>query len=76
MRQFFKKINQISNTTGVLSIPKDACFENQSSTLCADKIKASIEKCKNHPSIICIKDKVSSVNNPNLSFTLSRLNRP
>ena len=68
MKQFFKTINQLSNIAEDLSIPKDTWFEIQSSNLCADKVKASIEKCKDHPSIICIKDKVSSVNNPNFSF--------
>ena len=39
-----------------ISIPKDPCFEDQTSNLCADRVKASIEKYKYHPSIICIKD--------------------
>ena len=50
------------------SIPKDPCFEDQTSNLRADRVKASIEKYKDHLSIICIKDKISSINNPKFIF--------
>ena len=47
-----------------ITIPKDPCFEDQKSNLCADSVKASIEKYQDYPSKICIKDKISSMNNP------------
>ena len=52
-----------------LSVPKDCFSEDQPSNLRADMVKVSIEKYKDHPSIICIKDKISS-NNPKFSFIL------
>ena len=64
------------------SIPKDPCFEDQTLNLRADRIKASIEKYKDHLSIICVKDKNSSINNPKFIFnfvsfeqTLDEINR-
>ena len=64
------------------SIPKDPCFEDQTLNLRADRIKASIEKYKDHLSIICVKDKNSSINNPKFIFnfvsfeqTLEEINR-
>ena len=64
------------------SIPKDLCFEGETSNLRADRVKASIEKYKDHLSIICIKDKISSTNNPKFIFnfvsfeqTLDEINR-
>ena len=50
------------------SIPKDPCFEDQTSNLRADRVKASIKKYKDHLSIIGIKDKISSINNPKFIF--------
>ena len=35
-----------------LSIPKDPCFEDQTSNSCTDRVKASIVKYKDHPIII------------------------
>ena len=83
MKQFFKTTNLLpilSTSISVillkkLYIPKDAYSEDQFSNLRADWGKASIEKYKDHPSIICIKDKISS-NNPKFSFDLFRLKRP
>ena len=58
-----------------LSVPKDRYSEDQFSNLRADRVKASVKKYKDHPSIICIKDKISS-NYPKLNFNLFHLNRP
>ena len=52
-----------------LSVPKECFSEDQPSNLHADRVKVSIKKYKDHPSIICIKDKISS-NNPKFSFIL------
>ena len=41
-----------------LYIPKRPCFEDQTSNLCGDRLKASIEKYKDHPSIICINSQI------------------
>ena len=64
------------------SIPKDLCFEGETSNLRADRVKASIEKYKDHLSIIYIEDKISSTNNPKFIFnfvsfeqTLDEINR-
>ena len=51
-----------------LSVPKDPCFEDQTSNF---RVKTSIEKCKDHPNIIFSKDKISSINNPKLSFNFA-----
>ena len=51
-----------------ISFPKDPCLEDQTSNLCADRVKASIKIYKDHPSIIFIENKISSMNNPKFSF--------
>ena len=50
-----------------LSIPKYLSIEDQTSHLSADSEKVSNEKYKDHSSIICIKNKISSMNNPTFS---------
>ena len=73
--KFFQKAKLIailSTSTSVtllkkLYIPKDPCSEDQFSNLRADRVIAFIGKYNDHPSIICIKDKISS-NNPKFSF--------
>ena len=37
---------------------KDLYFEEQTSNVCIDRTKASIEKCEDHPSIGYIKEKI------------------
>ena len=61
------------NIVKKLSIPKDPCFEDQTSNIFTDRVKASIKKYKDHPSIICIKDKISSINNSKFSFNFVSL---
>ena len=51
-----------------LSVSKGPSFDDQILNLRADRAKASIEKYKNHLSIICIKGKISSIINPKFSF--------
>ena len=41
----------------IKNMPKDLYFEEQTSNVCVDRTKASIEKCKDHPSIGYIKEK-------------------
>lgn len=54
-----------------LSIQKDLCFSEQSSNTCAERVKHSIEKYKDHPSTDCIKDKILNKTNPRFSFNFN-----
>ena len=57
-----------SNIVKNIFIPKDPCFEDETTNLCAYRVKAFIKKYKHHPNINFIKDKISNMNNPNFSF--------
>ena len=54
---------QIANTfinyfCNIKNMPKDLYFEEQTSNVCVGRTKASIEKCKDHPSVGYIKEKI------------------
>ena len=51
-----------------LSIPKDSYFKEQTSNLYVNRVKGSIEKYKDHPSTVCLIDKILNTNNPKFSF--------
>ena len=82
MKQFFKTTNQLSILSTSISVKKIYLFQktldqiDQISNLRADRVKAFIEKYKNHPSMICIKDKISSIINPKFSFNFVSFDRP
>ena len=47
--------------------------EEQTSNSYIDRVKASIKNCKDHQSIICIKNKILDMNNRVFSFTFVSL---
>ena len=51
-----------------LPIPKYPSIEDQTLYLSPDREKVSVEKYKDHSSKICIKNKISSMNNLTFSF--------
>ena len=58
------------NITKNLSLPESPSIKEPSVELFTDPVILALEKHKDHPSIASIKNKMTSMNNPKLSFRL------